>query len=213
MLKMENIDINDQEGIGFLRRSFVEYYNKVNDHLLASSRDMKKSINELNGNLDRLDPNRMEKSRTIISNILFFIGSIFKPEITPSEWFGKQKVNADEIKRLESTKNAASGLISVYSRCIKGYGYMVDAFNKLLTSIQASDDALIKFIYAVDKALNENKYTIDWFCFFHALTELGYLDYDDFYEYMKVMIPGGMDFQDGYPSICQKYLDMYKRGK
>lgn len=91
MLTKDQIDLQNQEGVEFLRNGLVEILENARSTCSKEIREAKVRLSELNKKYDKLDPNNMEKSRTILSNILFFIGSILSPATTPSEWFGKQK--------------------------------------------------------------------------------------------------------------------------
>lgn len=113
MLTKEQIDLQNQDGIMFLRNGLVEILEKMCLKCKDEIPEVKKRLSDLQKEYDKLDPAHMEISRTILSNILFFIGSIFAPAVTPSKWFGKQKISEERKNLAKKVRNLTLDFIDI----------------------------------------------------------------------------------------------------
>ncbi len=151
----------------------------------------------------------MEKRRTVLSNILFFIGSIFAPAVTPSEWFGRQKISEDRRDLANKYRKLTLDFLSDESNLIRYNSDAIALIDGIITDIEKNDAALADLINEIGLRKKDKDRTMwQWISFLEAFVQCKYLteeEYDHMWRYVLHSYGPMVDFV----KLCDDYTIQY----
>ena len=175
MLKRENIDVNNMEAINYLKNNFIQFLEKQREYLIEIERKNLNRINHIKDDWNKIKtPEEKAKTNTIFNNIIFFLGSLVAPEITPSELFGKAKEDPKSVEQYNNVKELGSQIVKGSRKLWESSRETIIAINKAMENIKNNDEALIELIDQIGKQYDigkKNAYPL-----IYGLVNCGYYD-------------------------------------
>ena len=158
MLNVEDIDINNKEAIEFLRTALVQILEKQREYQIEWERRNKANIERMKEDLQKIQsPEDEATKQTIFNNIIFFIGSLVAPEITPSNLFGKEKVSEERQEYYNLLRSECQKFITIFGEKADANVETILAINKALSAISVNDEALIRLYVELNNEYENKK--------------------------------------------------------
>ena len=158
LIDADKMDLTNQEVATAVKAAVNQFFVDAKNELKNRENDMFQAIEKLEGAYTRSDVERVEKKKSILSNILFIIGSAFSPELTPTELYGKQHMSKDRREKME---NFHQGIA-----------------DKIQSEVLSDEQKLTVFIRSAANAYRDNQFKaelVDTGFFFRTLVHSGYV--------------------------------------
>ncbi len=152
MIKIEDIDINNREAIAYLRNMLVQFLTKWREFQIDKDRKAKARIDRLNADMTKIQtPEEKAKKQTVFNNIVFFLGSLISPAVTPSEYFGKASTNQQDVEDYNNLMEMSSSLRRLSKQSCESALEIIVAIDKTLAGV-TNDEALLQFFVELSNA-------------------------------------------------------------
>ncbi len=208
MLKIEDIDINNKEAITYLRSMMVQFLEKYKAYLVEIERKNKTRIDRLKEDWNKIDtPQEKATKQTVFNNIIFFIGSLISPAVTPSELFGKAKVDQNTIDEYNRLSQMHHGLIEVSRNAIEAAVESIMAISKALADINTKDESLIRLFVELNNQYEMNQ-EMQIVPFVDAMYACGYYNPETFNK-IREKVEGTTDVKNSIIMIITEYMNRY----
>ena len=122
LINVDNIDLNNQEAIEEIRSYIIRMFDDVSECMNKWEGRQSEALERLDSLSSRTDVQRVEHRKTILSKLLYVIGSAFSPETMPVEMYGKQEMPEDKRKEFDDLHEEAEkrkARIKESSECLK----------------------------------------------------------------------------------------------
>ncbi len=178
LIDADKMDLTNQEVATAVKAAVNQFFVDAKNELKNRENDMFQAIEKLEGAYTRSDVERVEKKKSILSNILFIIGSAFSPELTPTELYGKQHMSKDRREKMENFhKGIADRIKDVNGRLDKFHGFL-NYLDKIQSEVLSDEQKLTVFIKSAANAYRDNQFKaelVDTGFFFRTLVHSGYV--------------------------------------
>ncbi len=156
LIDLDKLDLTNQEYIEAIRFYLKRMLNDVRESMTKSEAEINGALGGFNDVLDKTDVGKMERIKTILSKVLYVIGSAISPETMPVEMFDKQKMPEDKKRGFNDVRGVARDNIRYFNEkyaALKKYEELHESFKK---DILSSDEKVINYFRALNEAYNEN---------------------------------------------------------
>ena len=141
MVSGKNIDMNDLVTIYYLRPALIKYLKKLRDCVFPRESDYNAVYNNSRAIGEtlatQLNPEQKAARRSRLTNILFFVGSLFGPEFARSEWLGRQKPDPRHMGKYNS-------IVQMNADTMREFGSLSDALHELICGIDEATKRINK---------------------------------------------------------------------
>ena len=102
LINVDKMDLSNEEVKNALTQWMKRFFSDAKNELIVREAEITGALEKLKAAFERSNADQVENKKTLLSNILLAVGSVFSPEHTPVELFGKQHML--QGKRAEMTK-------------------------------------------------------------------------------------------------------------
>ena len=193
LINVDKMDLSNEEVKNALRLWLKRFFSDSQKGLKEREARLTDGLEKLNGAYERSNADQVENKKSLLSNILFIIGSIFSPEHTPAELYGKQHM--PQGKRAEMTKfhnEVGEKIPDVEGRIHRLDEFMI-LFDKIKNEVMNNDEKTKNFLRAAIKAYKENEFSaelVDTAFFLRLLCNAGYVREDQ----IRTLVSSGVNF-------------------
>lgn len=161
LIDVDKLDLTNQEVATAVKASITKFFDVSKKGIEDREQRLKDGVGKLENAFTRSDVERVEKKKSILSNILFIIGSAFSPELTPTELYGKQHMSQGRKEQMEKVhSDIADKIKDVNDRIDRVQKFLV-AFDNIKIDVLSSDEKIKNFLRAEVKAYKENEFSVE----------------------------------------------------
>lgn len=179
LIDADKIDPDNRTALDTIRRYIEDILNLAAAAFERNEQRIQAAYETAKNLRNRFDIKKMERRKTIVSNILFFLGSAISPARVPNKMLGKQKMPEKTRIRAEELQNEITDLENSLAKQLRVNKAFRTEFEEIKEDILSSDEKMLSFLASANKSFMENDcYTKHYNSafFLYALTIAGYLD-------------------------------------
>ena len=179
LIDVSKIDAENEELMAHIRDAVNSIFDDAERSLADNVQKWACAVHKAEEALQKTDLNKIESRRSIISNILYFIGSIFAPEITPTEMYGKQELSTEDQLNIHRFHSDFVRLKAEAESKLQITQNFIPRFKEFHREAVSSTEKLLHFLDSANKAYRNNAETSKYYnsvFWMDTLDNAGYLE-------------------------------------
>ena len=229
-IDFSTIDYDSIEEMDFFKNKVSDFFKTIYMGLDASDLEVKQLEEKVRAQLQQLDQKAIERKRTILSNIIFFITSVISVELTPSSLYGKQKLSGKQLEELEKMKSEGMQLLDNFKTFKDFIEKSREEFKMVEQDLLSDDKKMIDFLRSLMNRVNdyvndESKFVaykfINSIILVGTLIDCNYIDVNQYgteKDCVKKFVNNGVALKNTYLpekiiEMNSEYIEKYSKGK
>jgi len=188
LIEISSLNMNDQEVVSRIRSTINSIFREADQYLAAEEKHVNERISEMTHSIDRCDVDKIEKRKTVISNLLYFIGSIFSVELTPVEMFGKQKMPEEKRKKFNGLAAKAQEVKSKFEDALSTIRSFRGKMKAFCEDVLSNNEKTVWFLQSANDCFKYNRHadkSSETYFLLETLASCGMIEQDDIDNYIR----------------------------